>query len=223
MNFAPLPQYVVDAAEWFRDNVADPKRRIRGVARRAIRDLREIEGALLVRSGLVAITSIDASGARHTVGLRYPGELVLPFCTSRTVVIEAVQDSKLDVTDDAAFTAALSERPEIELILRMIGQRELAIAYEWLARSGLRDALSRLAHLLCETYTRMDADACDTLTLPFTQQQLGEITGQTSVNVNRMMAELRHEAVIEGTGRVILVRDWVGLTRIARFDPAYLK
>lgn len=223
MNFAPLPQYVVDAAEWFSSNVADPKKRIRGSARRAIRDLREIKGALLIRSGLVAITSIDASGARHTVGLRYPGELVLPFCTSRSVLIETVEDSQLDVADNAAFAAALSDKPEMESVLRDVGKRELAIAYEWLARSGLRNAISRVAHLLCETYIRMGVDPANTLTLPFNQQQLGELTGQTNVNVNRMLAQLGRAALIERAGRAILVKDWSELVRLARFDPAYLR
>lgn len=223
MNLAPLPQYVVDAAEWFSGNVADPKKRIRGVARRAIRDLREVEGALLVCSGLVAITSIDASGARHTLGLRYPGELILPFSTSRSVLIETVQDSQLDVTHNVAFAAALADKPEMESVLRRVGSRELAIAYEWLARSGLRDALSRLAHLLCETFSRTGVDRGDTLILPFNQQQLGELTGQTNVNVNRMLAQLGRSALIERTGRAILVKDWLGLVRLARFDPAYLR
>jgi hypothetical protein len=223
MIFSALPQYVVDAAEWFSGNVADPKKRVCAAARRPIRDLREIEGALLVCSGLVAITSVDGSGARQTVGLRYPGELVVPFCTSRNVLIETIQNSVLDLTDIAAFAAALSEKPEMESVLRSVGNRDLAIASEWLARSGFRDAISRLAHLLCESYCRMGVDPGDALMLPFTQQQLGEITGQTSVNVNRMMAQLGRAALIERAGRAIVVKDWLGLTRLARFDAAYLR
>jgi hypothetical protein len=69
----------------------------------------------------------------------------------------------------------------------------------------------------------MGVNPGDALMLPFTQQQLGEITGQTSVNVNRMIAQLGRAALIERAGRAIVVKDWLGLTRLARFDAAYLR
>jgi hypothetical protein len=44
--------------------------------------------------------------------------------------------------------------------------------------------MSRVAHLLCETAKRMNVDMkSDPMVNPFTQQQIADITGQTSVNV----------------------------------------
>lgn len=222
MRPAPLPQYVMRTAEWFQSEVADPQKSIRSDARRPIRNLREIDGALFVRSGLVAITAVDGSGSRQTVGLRYPGELIVPFNTARSVVVEAVLESHLDVASDSALTAALADSPKIEILLRSVSNREQAIASEWLARFGLRDALGRLAHFVCETFFRLGVDPTHTLKLPFNQQQLGEITGQTTVNVNRMLAELDRATLINRDGRAIIVENWPGLTQVGRFDPAYL-
>ena len=68
--------------------------------------------------------------------------------------------------------------------------------------------------LLCETAARSGAGGEDgRLTNPFTQQQIADITGQTSVNVNRVLADLerirervarpqvrRGQARVTGTG-----------------------
>jgi CRP-like cAMP-binding protein len=58
---------------------------------------------------------------------------------------------------------------------------------------------------------------------PFTQQQIADITGQTSVNVNRVFADLERQGLIERAGREIAFRDWRELRRIASFQPAYLE
>jgi CRP-like cAMP-binding protein len=216
-----LPAYVVDAADWFRSKVADHGKSLQLSLRRPIHDLRERDGALLVHSGLVAITSVDGSGSRQTVGLRYPGELIVPFHTARAIVVEAVQESHLEVGSDDSLSAALAGDPEGHSLLRRVANRELAIASEWLARFGC-DALGRLAHLICETFVRVGVGPDETLKLPFNQQQLGEITGQTNINVNRMLAELDRNALIDRDGRAILVHDWSELRQLGRFNPAYL-
>jgi CRP-like cAMP-binding protein len=58
---------------------------------------------------------------------------------------------------------------------------------------------------------------------PFTQQQIAEITGQTSVNVNRVMADLERQGLIERRGRDIQFTDWSEMRRVASFQPAYLE
>ena len=57
---------------------------------------------------------------------------------------------------------------------------------------------------------------------PFTQQQIADITGQTSVNVNRVFADLERQGLIERKGREIQFRDWAEMRRVASFQPSYL-
>jgi hypothetical protein len=57
---------------------------------------------------------------------------------------------------------------------------------------------------------------------PFTQQQVADITGQTSVNVNRVFADLERQGVIRREGRDIVFCDWTEIERVAGFRPAYL-
>ena len=58
---------------------------------------------------------------------------------------------------------------------------------------------------------------------PFTQQQIADITGQTSVNVNRVFADLERQGLIKRRGREIMFSDWNELRRVASFQPGYLQ
>jgi CRP-like cAMP-binding protein len=58
---------------------------------------------------------------------------------------------------------------------------------------------------------------------PFTQQQIAEITGQTSVNVNRVFADLERQGLIRRAGRQIYFSDWREMQRVASFHPDYLQ
>lgn len=101
----------------------------------------------------------------------------------------------------------------------------MAIQREWTVSIGQRDALERLAHLLCELLLRLrvagraEGDRCD---FPLTQTDLAEATGMTPVHVNRMVQELRGRGLIHWKGRVLTVLDSASLCRTGLFNPTYL-
>jgi CRP-like cAMP-binding protein len=102
-------------------------------------------------------------------------------------------------------------------------QRNEDIGYEWLVNCGRRDSIARVAHLLCETAVRMRTDGDDHMMNPFTQQQIADITGQTSVNVNRVLADMERQGLIRRKGREIEFTDWSEMRRVGSFQPAYLQ
>jgi DNA-binding IclR family transcriptional regulator len=63
----------------------------------------------------------------------------------------------------------------------------------------------------------------DRLVNPFTQQQIADITGQTSVNVNRVLADMERHGLIRRKGRDIQFMDWAEMLRVGSFQPAYLE
>jgi CRP-like cAMP-binding protein len=78
--------------------------------------------------------------------------------------------------------------------------------------------------LLCETATRSGIDVDkQPLLNPFTQQQIADITGQTSVNVNRVFADLERQGLIRREGREIYFQDWPEMRRVASFQESYLQ
>ena len=122
------------------------------------------------------------------------------------------------------FNRIVDENPELAHFFWRLVQRNEAIGYEWLVNCGRRDSTARVAHLLCETATRSGIDVDhQAMVNPFTQQQIADITGQTSVNVNRVFADLQRQGLIERQGREILFRDWAEIRRLGSFQPGYLE
>jgi CRP-like cAMP-binding protein len=102
---------------------------------------------------------------------------------------------------------------------------QAAIQREWTVSLGQRSAIERIAHLICELFTRLDMiELCvdSTCQLPITQTDLSEATGITPVHVNRTIQELRAQGVIEWKGREVHVPDMDSLKRIAMFNDNYL-
>ena len=61
-----------------------------------------------------------------------------------------------------------------------------------------------------------------TFSSPFSQTDLGDATGLSTVHVNRVLQELRRRNLIELSRTRFVALDWKGLVEIAGFDGAYL-
>lgn len=178
---------------------------------------------MFLRSGLLSKYQTDAGGRRQIVALRFPGEGILPRGGSASYGIQAILRSEVMVGSGDDFTEIVSKHPEMQRFFWKLIQRNEAIGYEWLVNCGRRDSTARVAHLLCETVVRSGTDVpAEPLHNPFTQQQIADITGQTSVNVNRVFADLERQGLIERSGRKIVFKDWAEMRRLGDFKPAYL-
>ena len=177
---------------------------------------------MFVRSGILAKFKPDASGGRQIVALRFPGEGILPREGNAHYGVQAVVRSEVMVGPAREFNDLLQQHPPMrDFFLRLI-QRHEGIGYEWLVNCGRRDATARVAHLLCETAVRMKAGS-NAVVNPFTQQQIADMTGQTSVNVNRVLADMERQGLIRRKGRDIDFVDWAEMRRVGSFQPAYLE
>lgn len=177
---------------------------------------------IFVRSGILAKFKSDSSGRRQIVALRFPGEAILPHSGPAHDGIQAVVRSEVMLAKAKDFNALVDANPAMLRFFMRLLQRSETIGYEWLVNCGRRDSMARVAHLLCETAARMRADE-DKMVNPFTQQQIADITGQTSVNVNRVLADMERQGLIKRHGREIEFVDWSEMRRVASFQPAYLQ
>ena len=194
----------------------DPRRPFRepGVQRNEV---------MFVKSGILSKYKPDGSGRRQIVALRFPGEGILPREGVAGYGIQAIVKSEIMVGKADDFDPIVENNPEMARFFWRLVQRNEAIGYEWLVNCGRRDSTARVAHLLCETATRSGIDVDrQPLLNPFTQQQIADITGQTSVNVNRVFADLERQGLIRRDGREIFFQDWPEMRRLASFQPAYL-
>ncbi|MGC2083724.1 MAG: Crp/Fnr family transcriptional regulator [Bradyrhizobium sp.] len=125
----------------------------------------------------------------------------------------------------AALRAVLAASPSLTDALWRETLVDAAIYREWVASLGARDALGRVAHLICELAVRLDAVGLvrdGTFEMPFTQANLADASGLSAVHVNRTVQELRHRGLISWHGKTVVMLDRAMLEVVAEFDPSYL-
>ena len=202
-----------------------PHRTIQVEPRRPFREPGAVRDEMIfVRSGILSKFKTDGSGRRQIIALRFAGDGILPTTHPADFGIQAITRSEVIVGRGSDFEPIIDEHPEIARFFWRLSQRHASISYEWLVNCGRRDSTARVAHLLCETAERTGlGEQADSMQNPFTQQQIADITGQTSVNVNRVLADLERQGLIARKGREIMFNDWPEMRRLASFQPEYLR
>jgi CRP-like cAMP-binding protein len=102
---------------------------------------------------------------------------------------------------------------------------DAAVFREWMTSIGRRRAPSRIAHLMCEVFTRLQAVGLaeeDRIAWPITQNEIGDALGLSNVHVNRSLQELRAMRLITLRTNVLIIHDWEELKRVGDFDAGYL-
>jgi CRP-like cAMP-binding protein len=188
----------------------------------------QTDHASLVVAGFVARFDQNAEGVRQITDLHMPGDMadlhsvVQPEATS---ALSALSTATIVRIPHEQFRKAAAAHPALAEALWRDCKVDASILAQWIVNMGRRDARARIAHLLCEVATRLGAaPAKGQIMFPFpvTQAQLADITGLTSVHVNRTLqglrgeglADVRHNAVIPG---------WEALTKAGDFDADYLQ
>ena len=132
-----------------------------------------------------------SDGRRQVLGLcagRYSGSSVAVQRADHTLsamgpaVVAHVSHSALQ--DMTAASPALMRALQREMLV------DAAIFREWILNIGTRQAVSRVAHLLCEIATRLQVVgfAKDlSLALPMSQADIGKATGISTVHANRVI------------------------------------
>lgn len=122
-------------------------------------------------------------------------------------------------------TALLRQCPNLAQLLCWGEIVTAAIQREWTINIGQRNAIERVAQLMCEIFARQQGipaaggGECDFL---LTQWQLAEATGLTQVHVNRTVQELRRRCSVELRNLRLFIPDFAELADIAAFNANYL-
>jgi CRP-like cAMP-binding protein len=100
-----------------------------------------------------------------------------------------------------------------------------SIQREWAISLGRRDALERVAHLICELFVRLEMVGLvdgNSFALPVTQMDLADAAGLSTVHLNRTLQELRASGLITLKERHLNIHDMQALGQLAMFNPNYL-
>jgi CRP-like cAMP-binding protein len=179
-------------------------------------------------SGFTYRHKIVADGARQILSIHMRGDMVdLQNSILRVADhnVQALTACEIAFIPRDAVKRLAFERPGIGLAMWYDTLVDGSIFREWIANVGRRDSRTRLAHVLCEFALRLETAGLGTHTkweLPMTQEQLADVTGLTSVHVNRTLKTLAIDGLISRNKRSVTVTDWKALARAGDFQSGYL-
>lgn len=182
----------------------------------------------LLVDGFAMRSKLMGTGARQIVNVHVSGDMV------------DLQNSLLGIADHnvqslTRITAAFIPREaivELAFARPQVGKSlwketlvEGSIQREWMSNVGRRDAISRIAHLLCEFAYRLNAvgiGAECNYELPMTQEQIADAVGLTPVHVNRTLRALDQQGLTVRSRRSVMISDLKRLEEVGDFRSLYL-
>jgi CRP-like cAMP-binding protein len=185
--------------------------------------------ACLLLSGFAIRHKIVGGGYRQIVAIHLKGEMVdlqNALLGNADHSVQMLTAGQVALIPREEIVRIAFERPAVGRALWLDTLVDASIFREWIANVGRRDARTRIAHVLCEFALRLKVAGLgeqNGYQLPMTQEQLGDVTGLTSVHVNRTLKLLEADGLIERLSpRSIVIGDWKKLAEVGDFDSAYL-
>lgn len=123
------------------------------------------------------------------------------------------------------FSRTLDRSPSLAHVFWREILIDAAVYREWIANIGARDAIARIAHLICEIEARLAAVGLvsdNSFNVPFTQRNLADACGLSNVHVNRTLQELRTRGLIVWEGRTVTIVKRSDLETVGDFRSSYL-
>ena len=183
----------------------------------------------LITEGFACRYKVLADGRRQIMALLIPGDI----CDLRALLtgsmdhgVAALNNNQIAAIPRRKIFDIMEIYPRIGLALWRDTMLDAALYRQWLINIGRRSAYGRIAHLLCEVRTRLEAigrTRDGAYELPLTQTHLADAMGLSLVHVNRTLQSLRRDGLITLRTNEVVVLDWQRLQTAAEFDPGYLQ
>lgn len=182
----------------------------------------------LLVEGLACNSKVGTNGKRQILAFHIPEDA--PDLTSLHLQVRdsdnwALTDCTVAYLTHHDLQQFCDKHPKLASFLWRATLVDASIHREWTMNVGLRDGLSRMAHLFCEMMTRMETigRSQDRIcAFPVTQGDLGEATGMSIVHVNRLLQELRRQELISFSGGKLAIHYWDSMVELGDFRTAYL-
>ena len=193
-----------------------------------IREGERPEACAVLLSGFAFRQKLTSDGARQILAIHIPGEPLdfqNLFLDESDHNVQMLTRGELAVIPREALQALAQSRSSISHAILVTILVEASIFREWIVNVGRRDARARLAHVLCEFGSRLDAQGLAEdygYQLPMTQEQLADVLGLTPVHVNRTIKSLEADGLITRKGRNISFPDWRRMQEVGDFNRRYL-
>lgn len=161
---------------------------------------------------------------RSIVGLSMPGDIIGLSASGSDLFdhdVMTLGPATVAQVDYQRFRDFASTMPD--LVTRLTSATA-ARQRRWIANSHWLNAAQHVAHLFCEIRHRLGQNGRlkKVVRTPFSQIDLGDMCGVSSIHVNRAVANLRRAGIGELRRGTFYTSDWAMVEDYAHFDPAYL-
>ena len=193
-----------------------------------VRAGQQLEHSMLLLGGWAIRCKYAPDGARQIVEINLGGDFIdlHGFILKRLDhEISAASRCEIATVPHSELRRVLEQLPRLARILWFQTLVDAAIHREWMLVLGKKRSRSRIAQFFCEMHARLQivGQAGDgEFALPFSQQELADITGMTPVHANRSLKELRDAGLVTFRNGRVALHNPAGLASDARFDAGYL-
>jgi CRP-like cAMP-binding protein len=183
---------------------------------------------IVVVNGFVCGWKHVGTGRRQITSMIVPGDiaglngLLLPGSDDN---LSALGPAVIASLPYSALEEALDQSPRLAQAFWRQSFVEAAILREWIASLGRREALARVAHLICELVVRLQAVGLAkdySFVISWTQRDLADACGISAVHANRVVQELRRLELVEWDAKHLKIRDWDTLVKVGEFSDDHL-
>ena len=174
------------------------------------------------------LRTMDGPERRHGLAIHVPGDFVDLHCFALKRLdhnIDTAGPTRLGYIPHATLRQIVADLPNLTRILWFATLIDAAIHREWVMKLEQLTVPRRLAHIFAETWRRLGMVGLGDesgFTLPLTQAHLGELSGATTIHVNRALKELREADVAHFARGRIDIPDRARLEEWGRFGGDYL-
>lgn len=189
---------------------------------------KELSHSVMLLEGWMGRLKDLEGGGRQVTEIQLPGDFVdLHGFTLKRLDhdVVALSNCEVGLVPHDRLRAMTENLPRLTRIYWLFTNIDAAITRELALSLGQRSAISRMAHIFCELYVRLEVIGLiedGGYEFPLTQRELSECLGLTVVHANRTLQELRRRGLIELENRRLIIRDPDGLEALAEFDKDYL-
>ncbi|ESX45869.1 Crp/Fnr family transcriptional regulator [Mesorhizobium sp. C416B] len=199
-----------------------------GANQNLVREGDQPSRCIMVLAGLASTSKVTGDGKRQVTAYHVPGDMPDLLSLHLDLLdsdVRTVSACSVGFIDHSAIRLLCERHPRLAANLWRTTLVDASIFREWVVNVGKRQALGRVAHLLCEIMLRMeDAGLASDQTCAFgvTQADLGEATGLSAVHIKRTLKSLREKHLTSLVNGQLTIHDWEGLAFLAEFRHDYL-
>jgi CRP-like cAMP-binding protein len=184
----------------------------------------------VILAGTACRFKVSHHGQRQILSFQFPGDMVdLYSYVLKTMdhAIGALTRCEVGHIPHKALEFLSDRYPNLAYALWRDTMVDAAMLNMTLINMGRHTPRERIAHLVCEQYTRLravglvkaDPQGC---AIPIHQGDLADATGLSLVHVNKTLKSLREGQLLKTKPLALEILDWERLKAVAGFNAAYL-